>query len=59
MSPERQASVLVRARGRPPDIEKERRRLAIEEGNAARKADKELARQNKELRILKMIIFIY
>ena len=49
MSPERQAPVLVRARGRPPlsDVEKERRKLAIEEGKAARKADKELARQNK------------
>ena len=33
MSPERQATVSVRARGRPPhsDVEKERRRLAIKE----------------------------
>ena len=48
MSPERQAPVLVRARGRPSlsDVEKERRRLVIEKGKAARKADKELAWQN-------------
>ena len=50
VSPEIQAPVLIRARGRPPpsDVEKERRRLAIEEGEAAWKADKELARQNKK-----------
>ena len=49
MTPERRAPVLVRARGRPSlsGVEKKRRRLAIEEGKAARKADKELARQNK------------
>ena len=49
MSPERQACVLEIASGRPPlsDEEKQCRRLAIEEGKAARKAEKRLARQNK------------
>ena len=41
ISPDNSAPVLEKARGRPPlsDEDKERRRLALEEGKAARKAE--------------------